>query len=314
MSGNSFGERFIVTTFGESHGDGIGGIIDGCPAGLTLDMDLIASELAKRRGTDEPYTTGRKESDEIEWLSGILDGKTLGTPIAFLIRNRDVSSEDYEGLKDWMRAGHADYTYQAKYGIRDWRGGGRASGRETAARVVAGAIARQILSNEGITITSQALMPENMKEGENYGGEVVCHIEGVKAGVGEPVFHKLNASLAYAMMSIPSAISYETGLGKEGCALPRSQWVDQWQERGEGRELTVTNHCGGIQGGISNGMPIEFRVGFHAPATQRETQCRNEKGEVRTITIEGRHDRCHIQRAAAVVEAMAALTLINFAR
>ena len=326
MSGNTFGERFRLTTFGESHGASVGGVIDGCPAGVAIDFAQIDAELARRRGDGVEGTTKRKECDHVEWQSGIMDGVTLGTPIAFIVRNGDARSEDYDNLKEWQRAGHADYTYQEKYGGRDHRGGGRASARETVARVVAGAIAKQLLAKEGISIASEWCAGQNVSEENTVGGTVRCTIFGVKPGVGEPVFDRLNARLAYAMMSIPSAVSFEMGIGKEATAMTGKDYADRWnadaitqsatdrnaEDELHNSQLTLSNHCGGIQGGISNGMPIEFTVGFHPVVTQIPlTQCRNGAGEVRMIEVKGRHDRCHVSRAAVVVEAMAALTIID---
>ena len=293
-------------------------MIDGCPAGLVIDFAQIDAELARRRGDGVEGTTERKECDHIEWQSGIMDGVTLGTPIAFLVSNGDARSEDYDNLKEWQRAGHADYTYQEKYGVRDHRGGGRASARETVARVVAGAIAKHLLAKEGISIASEWCAGQNVSEENTVGGNVRCTIFGVKPGVGEPVFDRLNARLAYAMMSIPSAVSFEMGIGKEATAITGKDYADRWNDLHNSQftiqnsKLTLTNHCGGIQGGISNGMPIEFTVGFHPVVTQIPlTQCRNGAGEVRMIEVKGRHDRCHVSRAAVVVEAMAALTIID---
>lgn len=338
MSGNTFGEHFRLTTFGESHGASVGGVIDGCPAGVTIDFAQIDAELARRRGDGVEGTTERKECDHIEWQSGIIDGVTLGTPIAFLVRNGEARSDDYDNLKDWQRAGHADYTYQEKYGLRDHRGGGRASARETVARVVAGAIAKQLLAAEGISITSEwssvggqnvqskqdNQIPTN-QQCDTVGGTVRCTVFGIKPGVGNPVFDRLNARLAYAMMTIPSAVSFEMGAGKAATTMSGKDYADRWNyceqpvsnpnsqlHNFTTPPLTLTNHCGGIQGGISNGMPLEFTVGFHPVVTQIPlTQCRNRVGEVRMVEVKGRHDRCHVPRAAVVVEAMAALTLID---
>ncbi len=321
MFGNTFGEHFRLTTFGESHGQSVGGVIDGCPAGLKVDFEHVSKELARRRGDGIPHTTARKEPDLIEWQSGIMDGVTLGTPIAFIVGNRDVRSDDYESLKDWQRAGHADYTWQVKYGVRDHRGGGRASARETVARVIGGTIAKQLLLQKGISISSEVILPHN-REGENgstrFGGHVKCTVYGLHAGVGDPVFNKLNARLAYATMSIPSAVSFEMGSGNDATSMTGAEYADRWtpdiQPRGANTQpLTITNHSGGIQGGISNGMPVEFSVGFHPVVTQIPlTQCRNLAGEVRMIELKGRHDHCHVPRAAVIVEAMAALAIIDF--
>lgn len=331
MLGNTFGEHFRLTTFGESHGISVGGVIDGCPAGLKIDFAMIDAELARRRGDGVEGTTERKESDQIEWQSGIMDGVTLGTPIAFLVRNGDTRSEDYDNLKEWQRAGHADYTYQKKYGIRDHRGGGRASARETVSRVIAGAIAKQLLANEGISIISETVVADLQSatsDNQTIGGKVRCNIYGVKPGIGEPVFNKLNARLAYAMMAIPSAVSFEMGAGLQATEMTGADYADRWNEvdiadfksattdelkQSSNQAITRTNHCGGVQGGISNGMPIEFTVGFHPVVTQIPiTQCRNRAGEVQMIEIKGRHDRCHVSRVVVIVEAMAALTLIDF--
>ena len=321
MTGNTFGEHFRLTTFGESHGEAVGGIIDGCPAGVAVDFAQIDSELSRRRGDGIEGSTSRKECDQVEWLSGILDGVTLGTPIAFLVRNRDTRSDDYEQLKEWQRAGHADYTYEAKYGCRDHRGGGRASARETVARVVAGAIARQLLAAKGITIASEAECQDS-QDGARHeampgtvGGTVRCSVYGLRPGVGEPVFNKLGARLAYAAMSIPSAVSFEMGAGREATAMSGNDYADRWlPDNGQQpAAATITNHCGGVQGGISNGMPVEFTVGFHPVVTQIPlTQCRNKEGKVQMIEIKGRHDRCHVPRAAVIVEAMTAITLTDF--
>lgn len=321
MTGNTFGEHFRLTTFGESHGVAVGGVIDGCPSGVSIDFALIDAELARRRGDGVAGTTERKECDRVEWISGIMDGITLGTPIAFLVYNCDTRCGDYDKLKEWQRAGHADYTYQEKYGVRDHRGGGRASARETVARVVAGAIAKQLLAAKGISVVSEWAAGRDALQNDTVGGTVRCTVFGLKPGVGNPVFDRLNARLAYAMMSIPSAVSFEMGAGKGAAAMTGADYADRWNDSEQPvaiqplnhSPLTITNHCGGIQGGISNGMPIEFTVGFHPVVTQLPfTQCRNPRGEVRMIELKGRHDRCHLARAAVIVEAMVALTLIDF--
>ncbi len=294
---NSFGTLFRLTTFGESHGAAIGGIIDGCPAGLFLDMNLVDSELLRRRG-DSPDTTSRREADHVEWLSGLFEGHTLGTPLAFLVRNEDCRPQDYDALRGLCRPGHADYTYESKYGHRDHRGGGRASGRETVARVVAGAVAKQILSQKGISITSTF-----------DASSVSCTAIGLPAGVGEPVFDRLNARLAYAMLSIPSAVSFTMGdAGNDNIDV----WADAWTPHGKGPTLTATNHCGGVQGGISNGMPVVFHVGFHPPVTDPDGMlCRDMEGNLKQVVPGGRHDRSHITRLPVIVEAMAAITLLD---
>ena len=302
---NSFGHSFILTTFGESHGTAVGGVVDGCPAGITLDFEAIAHALRRRRDGDchdNKQTTSRKESDNIEWLSGLLDGVTLGTPIAFVIHNHDANPADYEALRPLCRPGHADYTYEARYGLRDWRGGGRASGRETAARVVGGAIALQVLKSSWPDMSLRATADSQHC--------VACHIDGIPAGIGNPLFDKLNARLAYAMMSIPSAIGFEMGLGFAGATLDAQDWRDEWQIDAS----TATNHCGGVQGGISNGMPITFRVAFHAPTTTpgKTTTCFNPATHtLHDIIPTGRHDSDHISRLPAIVEAMACLVLAD---
>lgn len=308
---NSFGTHFRLTTYGESHGSAIGGVIDGCPAGMSLDLTSIKHHLARRRGDGIDGVTSRQEPDNVEFLSGIYEGRTLGTPIAFVIKNEDCRSEDYAELKDWCRPGHADYTYIARFGVRDPRGGGRASGRETAARVVAGSIARQILSEKNIAIDAHAILPDHIDTGETYGGIVSCQINGVPKGFGNPIFDKLNARLAHSMMSIPSAIGFEMGIGFQAAQMTGHQFVDQWNDTPS--PLTRTNHCGGIQGGISNGMPISFRTAFHAvPTQQGETACLNVSGEQKKISIKGRHDHCHVRRLPVIVESMAALVLVDF--
>ena len=299
---NTYGERFRLTTYGESHGLAVGAIIDGCPAGIALDIKAIDAALARRR-TGAP----RQEEDQIEWLSGLKDGITLGTPLAFSIRNRDTRPEDYAQLEHFFRPGHADYTYYMKYGVRDHCGGGRASARETVARVVAGAIARQLMPE--VSIKCEATGPECDVENDTVGGVVHCCISGVPAGVGEPLFGKLGAALAAAMISIPSAVGFEMGAGFAAAKMKGSEYIDRWNSDGS----TKTNHCGGVQGGISNGMPIEFSVAFHPVVTiPQPLECLHEDGHLETLNIEGRHDLCHIERAAAVVEAMAALCLINY--
>lgn len=304
---NTTGTLFRLTSFGESHGAAIGGVVDGCPSNITFDYELVASEMARRH--EGIHTTARREPDEVEFLSGIYNGRTLGTPIAFLIRNTDANSEDYTDLIDRYRPGHADYTYMMRYGIRDYRGGGRASGRETAVRVAAGAIAKMILREKGIKVTAtiaEAYIPD---ENDSTGGIIACNINGLGAGYGNPIFDKLNARLAAAEMSIPSAIGFEMGCGFEAARMSGSQFRDLWTDGFK----TVSNNCGGIQGGISNGMPIEFRVAFHpAVSISQPTEYAKDDGSRTTITPAGRHDSCHIPRTVVVVEAMAALTIADF--
>lgn len=296
---NSFGLHFVFTSFGESHGAAIGGVLDGVPSGLHIDFNLIRSELLRRSGQGMVGASERAkhEPDEVEWLSGVLDGITLGTPVAFLIRNRDARPEDYEWLKQNYRPGHADKVYQQKYGIRDWRGGGRASARETAARVVAGCIAKQILRAKGIHIHAELIQvgtetnPECFEEvicavradGDSIGGIVRCTITGLPVGTGEPIFDKLQAHLAFAVMSINACKGFDYGTGFEGIAL-------------RGSEANAVS--GGISGGMADGTPVTFRCVFKpTPSIPR--------------TVPGRHDACVAVRAVPVVEAMAALTLAD---
>ena len=330
---NTFGKKFRLTTYGESHGLAVGGIIDGCPSQMHLNMEAIKADLTRRR-----TGAARQEEDEVEWLSGLKDGITLGTPIAFAIRNKNTHSEDYDALRDAFRPGHADFTYHQKYGIRDHRGGGRSSARETVARVVAGAIAKQVIAPIEIHAEVSQLGPE--REDDTRGGIVSCRITGLPAGVGDPIFEKLNAHLAFAMMSIPSAIGFEMGAGFKATEMNGSEYIDRWQHTPQSLRdsspqpgsagdmtcdrsganlgeqqgmITVTNHCGGVQGGISNGMPVEFRVAFHPVVTlPLPVECLTEKGDLRTQTIGGRHDRCHVLRTPVIVEAMAALTIANY--
>lgn len=297
---NTFGEKFAFTSFGESHGRAIGGVLDGVPAGLHIDMAMIEHELTRRSGQGIAGTSTRahREPDRVEWLSGVLDGVTLGTPIGFIIRNSDARPEDYEYLKHHYRTGHADHVYDLKYDIRDWRGGGRASARETAGRVVAGAVARQQLAERDITIRAELVQvgtetrPELFDdyirrvqaEGDSVGGIIHCIITGVRAGVGEPIFDKLQAHLAYAIMSINACKGFDYGTGFEGV----------------GHKGSEINHIsGGISGGIADGTPISFRCVFKpTPSTPK-------------AGVIGRHDACVAVRAVPVVEAMAAMAIIN---
>lgn len=314
---NTFGTRFKLTTYGESHGLAIGGVVDGCPAGLVIDNDLLVDEMS-RRHVGSGATT-RQEPDNVVILSGIYQGRTLGTPIAFEIRNQEADSSDYDELRDLFRPGHADYTYAMRYGYRDHRGGGRASGRETAARVVGGAIAKMLLREKGINIEAKVLSLGVDAEHDSTGGIIECTITGHPAGIGNPIFGKLNAQLAAAMMSIPSAIGFEMGAGFAAAMMKGSEYRDEWChtetpiDNPTNNHLTMTNHCGGIQGGISNGMPIVFRTAFHPVVTiDRPTECLDSKGNIRTWNPRGRHDRCHLHRTVVVVEAMAALTIADF--
>ena len=299
---NTYGKRFRLTTYGESHGLAVGGIIDGCPSGIELDLEAVGRALARRR-TGAP----RQETDVVEWLSGLKDGVTLGTPITFMVRNQDARPDDYAPLEHLFRPGHADYTYYKKYGLREHRGGGRASARETVARVVAGCIARQLMPEVGISTTIE--VPLDDKADDTRGGIVTCRVEGLPAGIGEPLFDKLGAQLAATMMSIPSSIGFEMGAGFAAARMYGSEYIDRWNADG----TTRTNHCGGVQGGISNGMPVEFRVAFHPVVTiPQPVECLHEDGHLETHTLGGRHDRYHVERAAVVVESMTALCLINY--
>ncbi len=346
---NTFGEIFRLTSFGESHGRGIGGIIDGCPAGVILDFDMIQKELARRKPGQSKITTQRQEADQVEFLSGIFEGKTQGTPIAFAVWNKDQHSSDYNDLKDIYRPSHADYTYIQKYGTRDHRGGGRSSARETIARVVAGAIAKQILEKAGVNINAFVSQVGEIKLEKHYteldltktednivrcpdeetagkmitrietasrdrdtvGGVITGVITGVPAGWGEPVFNKLHADLGFAMLGINAVKGFEYGSGFEGTKLSGSLHNDVFIQTENGVR-TKTNHSGGIQGGISNGEDIYFRVAFKPIATLlKEQQTVDKYNNPITINPKGRHDPCVLPRAVPIVEAMAALVLIN---
>ena len=312
---NTIGHIFRLTTFGESHGMAIGGVIDGCPSNLKLDFDFIDSELLKRKTAQSSSASQRKEPDQIEWLSGLLDGVTLGTPIAFMVRNEDAKSADYEALKDVYRPSHADFTYEQKYGIRDWRGGGRASARTTLPIVVAGAIAKQILKEKGITITAEVVsmgdVEQVRKEGDTVGGIVECRIVGVPAGLGEPMFNKFSAELAHAMFSLPAVKGFEIGDGFAVACMKGSEANDTYINK-DGHITTMTNHSGGIQGGITNGNDIVFRVAFKPiPSIAQPQQTLNRAGETCTIAIEGRHDVCALPRALVLVEALAAMVTLD---
>ena len=309
---NRIGNLFSLTSFGESHGPAIGGIVDGMPAGVKIDMEQLQREVARRRPGNGGVSSSRNETDEVEILSGIMDGVTLGTPIGFIIRNRDQRTEDYEHLKDVYRPSHADYTYQAKFGIRDCRGGGRASARETAARVVAGALAKQALLQLGITITAQPTAEvADIPQGDTAGGVVSCTIKGVMPGIGEPVFGKLSAQLAEAIMSIPAAKGFEIGLGFDFVNHYGSEVLDKWVMK-DGKISTATNYSGGIQGGISNGNDISFNVVFKPVATlMQPVEGIDSQGNAVTIEPRGRHDACVVPRAVPVVEAMAAIVVLD---
>ena len=312
---NTIGHIFKLTTFGESHGTAIGGVIDGCPSQLKLDFDFIDKELSRRKTAQTATASQRKEPDQIEWLSGLLDGVTLGTPIAFMVRNEDAKSSDYEALKDVYRPSHADFTYEQKYGVRDWRGGGRASARTTLPIVVAGAIAKQILKDKSITIAAEVTFmgdaEQAKKEGDTVGGIVECRIKGAPAGLGEPMFGKFSAELAHAMFSLPAVKGFEVGDGFAMARMKGSEANDAFFDL-NGKIAIATNHSGGIQGGITNGNDVVFRVAFKPiPSIAQPQQTVNRLGEPCEIAIEGRHDVCALPRALVLVEAMAALVTVD---
>jgi len=342
---NTFGKIFRLTTFGESHGLALGGIIDGCPSGLTLNFEQIQSELDRRKPGQSKIVTQRKENDKVEFLSGVFQGKTTGTPIGFVIKNENHKSEDYSNLKDIYRPSHADFTYDKKYAIRDYRGGGRSSARETVSRVVAGAIAKQLILDIKINAfvssvgevfidkpyqaldfslieTNNVRCPdlrtakkmenrnkEIKKKGDTIGGTITCVVQNVPIGLGEPVFDKLQAVLANAMLSINASKGFEYGSGFCGAKMIGSEHNDLFNSNG----TTKTNLSGGIQGGISNGMDIYFRVAFKPVATllQRQTTI-DKNGNLLEIQGKGRHDACVLPRAVPIVEAMTALVLADF--
>ncbi len=350
MAANTFGEHFRVTTFGESHGPAIGGVIDGCPAGLRLDVAAVQSALDRRRPGQSALTTARKESDRVEFLSGLYEGQTTGTPLAFLLRNEDARPQDYDAMKSAYRPSHADFTYDARYGLRDPRGGGRASARETACRVVAGAVAEQLLAHLPVRITAyvervaavalnapprlyertavdatpvrcpdedvaaqmNAAILEAARQGDSLGGAVVVVAEGVPAGWGSPVFDKLQAQLAAALWSLPAVKFMEIGSGMDGTFATGSAHNDAFTTDSSGQITTASNRSGGIQGGISNGMPIVIRLGFKPTATiQHPQQSVTPAGEATVLEAKGRHDPCVLPRAVPIVEAMVALTLVD---
>lgn len=324
MSSNTFGKSFSLTTFGESHSNCLGGIVEGFPANLKIDYALIESELEKRKSSSA-YSTPRVEEDKVVFISGIENNISLGTPIAFLIENKNVKKQDYENLKTLFRPSHADYTYFCKYGINASSGGGRASARETVCRVVGGSLAKQFLSLYQINIESEItkigqfdyITQRNQAEeallqakenGDSLGGVIKCTIHNVPKGLGEPIFDKLSATLAQAMISIPSAKSFDIGDGLESCKRLGSEDIDHWNQD----FTTQTNHCGGVQGGITNGMDVVFSVGFKPIASIRTIRAINPQGEIAEIENNGRHDCCNLFRARVVVESMAALTIADF--
>ncbi len=319
---NTFGNHLRLTTFGESHGKAIGGVLDGFPAGFPIDFDVVDAELARRAGRVENLSgtsqRAKREADTVEWLSGIYEGKTLGTPIAFIIRNTDAHSADYEDLQDVFRPAHADYTYQQKYDIRDPRGGGRASARETVARVVAGALAKQWLAERGISITAECVVRSEdvmaaQAAGDSIGGIVLASIKGLPAGVGEPIYDKLSARLAYAMLSINGCKGFDYGSGFTGAGQCGSALNDPIQIDNTGKVHFLSNHAGGILGGISTGQEITFRCVFKpTPSIAQPQQTITANGENTTLTIKGRHDACFALRTPPIVEAMAALAIMDF--
>ena len=346
MAGSSYGTIFKLISFGESHGSAIGGVVDGVPAGIILSIDLIQKALDKRKPGQSALVSPRKENDLVEVLSGIFEGKTTGAPIGFIIRNADQKSEDYDTMKMAMRPSHADFTYQQKYGIRDHRGGGRSSARETIARVVAGSIAQQILTELGVEFSTyvdqvgavklaktefysskiieqslvrcpdpfcssemEQLIQAVKEQGDTIGGCVKCIVKGVPVGLGEPVFDKLHAELGKALFSINAVKAVEFGSGFSSVEMLGSQHNDIFNEDGS----TQTNHSGGIQGGISNGMPLEMRVAFKPVATIMQQQPTiTTNFEKTTLTGKGRHDACVVPRAVPIVEAMVAMVVLDF--
>ncbi|MGB3849081.1 MAG: chorismate synthase [Tunicatimonas sp.] len=347
---NTYGTQFRITTFGESHGLALGVIIDGCPAGLPIDEQFIQQELDRRKPGQSKITTQRRESDSFQIQSGVFEGRATGTPLMILIPNEDQRSKDYSHIADRYRPSHADYTYQIKYGLRDYRGGGRSSARETAARVAAGAVAKLFLRNKGISVNAYVsqvgalrleknyreldftqtednivrcpdpetaermitLIDQTRKDQDTIGGVVSCVVAGVPVGLGEPVFDKLHAELGKAMLSINAVKGFEYGSGFEGVTQRGSQHNDEFVNEG-GRIRTKTNYSGGIQGGISNGEDVYFRVAFKPVATiMQDQESVNEAGETITVSGKGRHDPCVVPRAVPIVEAMAALVITDF--
>ncbi|MCL5244588.1 chorismate synthase [Cellulophaga sp. 20_2_10] len=345
MAGNTFGNLFKVATFGESHGVAIGGVIDGCPSGIKLDLEAIQTELNRRKPGQSKIVTQRKEPDTVEFFSGLFEGKTTGTPIGFAIRNTNQKSHDYSHIKDSYRPSHADYVYDKKYGFRDYRGGGRSSARETASRVVAGAIAKQFLLNikinafvsqvgelkltknykelnleetelnpvrcpdQEMAAEMEAYIKDIKKQGDTIGGVITCVLQNVPIGLGEPAFDKLHAELGKAMLSINAVKGFEYGSGFSGVAMKGSEHNDQFNVDG----TTKTNYSGGIQGGISNGMDIYFNVAFKPVATIIQPyETIDKEGNMVKTQGKGRHDPCVVPRAVPIVEAMAALVLADY--
>jgi len=350
MTRNTFGNLFTLTTFGESHGEAVGGVIDGMPAGIDIDLDFIQQELNRRRPGQSNITTSRQEADKVELLSGVFEGKSTGCPIGFIVRNTNQRSKDYENLKSLFRPSHADFTYNQKYGVRDYRGGGRSSARITISRCVGGALAKLALKQLGISVqayTSQvgpialnrdyrlynldltesnavrcpdpvkaqemeALITQIKKEGDTIGGVITCVIKGCPVGLGEPEFGKLHAALGGAMLSINAAKGFEYGEGFEGVTARGSLQNDIFQNI-DGQITTKTNHSGGIQGGISNGQDIYFRVAFKPVATiLKDQETVDKEGNPTLFKTSGRHDPCVLPRAVPIVEAMAAMTILDY--
>lgn len=349
MNSNTFGNIFKLHSFGESHGKAMGGIIEGFPAGFKLDIPKIQMELSRRKTNQGLFSSKRDEADELQILSGVFEEKTLGTPIGFIIENKDSKSKDYSHIKNIYRPSHADFTWEAKYGIRDYRGGGRSSARETISRVVAGAMAKQFLANKGINITAwvqqigeekwenkvipsyddiensqlrcpdinatramQSVISDAAKQGDSLGGIIKCSIANLPIGLGEPVFNKLNAALAYAMLGINAVKGFEFGSGFGSARMRGSENNDEFYQE-NGKVKTRTNNSGGIQGGISNGEEVYFNVAFKPVASiNKSQQTIDNTGNVVDIKVNGRHDVCVVPRAVPIVEAMAAMVILDF--
>ena len=350
MTRNTFGNLFTLTTFGESHGDAVGGVIDGMPAGIDIDLEFIQQELNRRRPGQSCITTSRKEADKVELLSGVFEGKSTGCPIGFIVRNTNQHSQDYENLRCLFRPSHADFTYEQKYGVRDHRGGGRSSARVTISRCVGGALAKLVLKQLGISVqayTSQVgpialerdyhlydltqtennavrcpdaekakemetLITQLKQEGDTIGGVITCVVKGCPIGLGEPEFGKLHAALGSAMLSINAVKGFEYGEGFNGVTARGSEQNDVFQNIG-GQITTKTNHSGGIQGGISNGQDIYFRVAFKPVATiLTEQETVDKEGSPTIFQVKGRHDPCVLPRAVPIVESMAAMTILDY--
>ena len=349
MAGNSFGHSLVLTSFGESHGVAIGGVLDGFPAGFEVDLDQVQHELDRRKPGHSKIVTQRKEEDKVEFLSGIFEGKTTGSPIGFIIKNKDQRSKDYSNVKDVYRPSHADYTYEQKYGHRDYRGGGRSSARETAVRVVAGALAKQYLDSIDVSVVSYvssvgeietnlnyqeldlsltdnnivrcpdektadkmiALISDTKKSGDSIGGCITTVVKGLEVGVGEPVFDRLNAQLANAMFTINAVKGFELGSGFDGTKMYGSEHNDIMNHT-NGKVSFESNHSGGIQGGISNGADIYFKTAFKPVATiLQKQQMLNKDLESDIVQMQGRHDPCVVPRAVPIVDAMTSLVLLD---